>query len=649
MKLGSILRLGVVIVSVAKTTACSEAPAGPVTNEISGDWLFTEQLQGAADALVCYDTARVRVVQSNARFSIAGYQSGACRIGTSVWVPNSGEVDVSDGRIGDASSVTFSFGGCRYTGAIASGDAALSGDARCTVSSPGGSITATGSWRMGRADFLPPTVTGTLSPSVLSHGDTIQVSVQAQDSVGLAYVGASISFDRVVYSPDCPTDRPPVRDSVAVSGKSAERAFRYMVPGCTWYVSVSVFAGDTAGHRADVAVEPREVTFPVTQISGTLDDTVYTLGDTVRISVTATNARGLGYVGYRWYIPNFAGQDSIPVSGTSASPSLNLAIPFNAPVTQLMVRLFARHQLGWLTEFDLPWVRTTDAIQLPLIGLELPGTPNDVTYASLSDRLYFTDPTTAVVREVMLSPLSLGGTYPIPTAGVSLDLSRSEDSLLVGLKGQLAFAMVRRSGGSAVTVPIIHPDEINLYEVRRIRVAGNGRAMVHVWSGGSGHVVEVDPSDGSQRVRIPWYGYATFDRNSDRSRLLFIDPPDGRLYVASSDTFLPPQSGVIRGCCSISGDAAATQWLVGFQLLTADMVPIRVLTDPSVDYGPSALATEGDRAYCARRDGFVEFDASSGERVRAVWLPSRPDYLRALPGHRVVALSGNALYLVTLP
>jgi hypothetical protein len=68
-----------------------------------------------------------------------------------------------------------------------------------------------------------------------------------------------------------------------------------------------------------------------------------------------------------------------------------------------------------------------------------------------------------------------------------------------------------------------------------------------------------------------------------------------------------------------------------------------------VDFGPSALATDATRAYCGRQDGFVEFDVTTGNRVRAVLLPRHPDYLRALPGKRVVAATGGTLYLVTLP
>ena len=88
---------------------------------------------------------------------------------------------------------------------------------------------------------------------------------------------------------------------------------------------------------------------------------------------------------------------------------------------------------------------------------------------------------------------------------------------------------------------------------------------------------------------------------------------------------------------------------MGCQLFTADMSAIRLFSDPSVSFGPSALARDDTRAYCPRLDGVVEFDVATGNRLREIWLPLRPDVLKALPGNRLLAASGNQLYLVTLP
>jgi hypothetical protein len=642
-------------VLICALAACAGDGTGPITNDINGDWLIIERVEAPTAEVLCDNTAQVHVTQTSASFSATGYQSGSCVVGTD-WIDNSGEVTVQNGRIGRGASITFRFAGCQYAGAIAAGDATASGTVRCTAGLPGGALVGTGTWQMRRADFNPPTVTvATANPSLVSHGDTLEVTVQASDDLALAYVGTSVTYDPSVLTSECPAHLPSDRDSVAVSGTTAQRTTRHVVPACTEYITITGIATDTAGNRTDATAYAGYIALPVSQVSGVVDDSVYTLGDSVQISVTATNARGLGYVGYRWYNPDFAGQDSVAVTGTAVTRSFELPIPADRPATQLRVRVFARHRLGFLTTADLPPARSTDAVQFPVLRLPLPGTPNDMAYVAGTDRLYLTDPAAAVVREVGLAPFALGATHAIGAAGASLDLSASGDSLVVALKGQLALAVLRLSTGSAITVPITPPDAINLYDTRRIRVMANGLAMIGVGSGSGGHVVALDLADAVQSVRIPWYGYGTFQRARDRSRLLFIDPttPVGsQLYEAATDSFQPHESGRVTKFGSqaqISGDDAATMWLVRCELLTAAMIPVRILTDPSVDFGPSALATDGTRAYCARGDGFVEFDVATGERVRAVWLPERPDYLLALPGNRVLAARGATLYLVTLP
>jgi hypothetical protein len=648
------VRLSLVAVGLACAAACGKDVTGTTSEDINGDWRFAEQLGSSAQQLTCRDTIQVHIVQTGTSLTLQGQQYGYCLIGTDS-IPLGDAVGVN-GRL-NGTRITFGDSNCTYTGDIAAGDATASGTSRCRLPLPGGVATATGTWQARRADFTRPTATATLATTVVSHGDTLRVTVQASDNSQLAVIGDSVAYDRVVFSNDCLTDPPPSVDSAVVTGTSTQHTFTHIVPGCSWYFRVVAFARDTAGNRGDVHLQDVAVVLPASQVSGTLDDTVYSLGDTARIRLTATNTRGLSYVGYRWYIPNPAGQDSIAVTGTSADTTLKLRIPPTAPATQLGVRVFARHRLGWLTESDLSYARTTDAIKLPLQRLTMPSSPRDFVYAPAGDRIFLVD-STAAVREVLLNPLSLGNVYAIAQPGTSLDVSPGEDSLLVTLAGQMTLAVISRTG-STVNVPIINPDAIDIWDPRRIRIVAGGaaaRAMIGVGSGGAGGIVQLNLADGTQTNRHSWYGYGTFERTGNRARILFIEdggPIGSQLYIAATDTFLPRQSGVvpIYGTYGqTSGDDAATKWLVGCQLLTADMTPIRIFTDPTFFYyGPTAIAPDASSAYCARTEAFMEFDVTSGNRVRAVWLPSPPRYLKALPGKRVLAISGRNLYLVTLP
>ena len=633
--------------------ACSEDSTSPVTNDIDGDWIFSERLEGPSVGLVCLDTAWVGVEQEGASIRVIGTQSGSCEIEGVGSLPNEGYIDISDGRIGSGGTVAFAFADCSYTGQIAEGDGTIAGTGRCTIDLDPGRVTVTSAWSMRRADFRPPTVSGSVNPGVVSHGDTVSISLQATDLAALAWLGETVTWDRPL-DPECPTSPPAVADSAAASGSTGSRTSRYAVPACTGQIFVTVFAADTAGNRAQVELAPIFVELPMSVVEGALSDTLFTLGDTVTVDVSATNARGLSWVGYRWYHPNFAGQDSVAVSGTDASEQLRFVVPDTDDPTELTVRVFARHRLGWPTEAELAPVRTTDAEVLPVLELALPGTVWDWIYSPSLDRVYLSYESEARLDEVLTDPFGFGSTYPLAAPGAGLDLTVSQDTLLVALRDRLAVAIQPRTGGVPALLEITPPDEINIYDARRLRVTATGRALLGIGSGSGGHLVDLDAADGSQTVRAPWGGYGTFERMADRSRVLFVlagSPVQSQLYLATGDTLLPEESGKISLFGSegaISSDDAGSRWLAGCQLFTADMDPLRVFDDPGLSPGASVLSLDGSRAYCPKNDGILEFDATTGERIRAIWLPGRPERLKMLTGNRLMAVSGRTAYLIVL-
>jgi hypothetical protein len=634
--------------AVVVVGACGADSNAPVPGDIAGGWVFRERLVGPLRT--CDDTARVRVVQQSARFTVTGAQTGVCRGSAGETTPNPGAVAVVDGHISGGSAVSFSFGACTYTGTISNGDDALDGTVRCLGNSP-----ATGTWRMTRTDIEPPSVTAPALSREVSHGDTITVAVSASDSA-LAVIGVSIVFTPVNFVVECPRILPPAVMSAAVGGTAAEAAFRAEVPNCAGDAQVIAFAVDTAGNRAEDVHHPSLIVLPESQVNGSFDDSLYTVGDTAEISVAATNPRGLSWVGYHWGNPNPVSRDSIAVSGTSAAHHFALPLPGVGPHTHVTVQAFARHRLGWLSKSqEHVSSRVTDAVRLPLERLTLPGSARDVAYAAGTNRVFISGPGHEEVWEVGLAPLALRARHAIDGPAASLDLSRSEDSLIVALRGQLTLAVVRVSTGSVENLALTPPDTISIHDARQVRIVANDRALVLVASGSSGYVTQLDLTTGTQLYRVPWYGYGTLERTPDRSRLLLIDggsPVGDQLYLAASDSFLPPQSGVVRLFGTegqISADDLAAHWVVGCQLFTADMGAIRLFSDPTLGPGPTALTRDGTRAYCTRNDGVLEFDVATGNLLRAIWLPSHPELLEALPGNRLLAVSGTTLYLLTLP
>ncbi len=412
----------------------------------------------------------------------------------------------------------------------------------------------------------------------------------ATDDQTLKYVGDSVYYDWSL-SPQCPAHATPERDSAAVSGTSAQASFQHIVPDCAEYIFVWVFLADTHGTRIGSNMYRVWVGGAVSQISGGLDDSLYTLGDTITIHLTATNPLGLGWVGYQWNDMGFAGQDSIAVSGTTATDTFRVRVPPASQPGLAYVTLFARYRHGDRSTLDLGRVRTTDALRFPVAQVSLNATPSDFAYAHGTDRIYLTDLTNAQVREVTLSPFALARTFAIAAPAWSLDLSSSEDSLLIGLKAQVAISVVRLSGGAAVTVPITTTQAAGMYEVRRVRIVGSSRAMLGLGNGSGGYMTQLDVSTGVQTDRVPRDGYGTFERTGDRSLLLLVGgggPVSTQLYVASTDAFSATLWGVVSVFGSsgeVSADDAATMWLVHNDLLTSAMSPIRILSGPYADIG----------------------------------------------------------------
>jgi hypothetical protein len=439
-------------------------------------------------------------------------------------------------------------------------------------------------------------------------------------------------------------------DSTQVSGTSAATTFRFVVPGCTGRVDATAFAVDTAGNRTE-GHDFLIVVLPISTFEAALSDTVYSLGDSARVTVTATNPHGLGWVGVRWSTLALVRAESVAVSGTSATHTFAVQVPPNEQRFELVASVFARHTLGYRSSVALPAARTTDAQRMPMQTLELPGVPTDAVWSPRRDRVYLTMRQVAAVRELTLAPLALGAAFSLAGYGTSLDLTESEDSLVVARSDTLALGVVPLTGGAGSTVFLAPPETLsmNIYDTRRVRVVGGARAMVGAGSGSSGWLMEVNLASLAQRRRVPWYGYGTFERAA-RARLLVVDgtsPVGSQLYLAATDTFLPPESGRLHGY-QPTADTVGSAWLVGSELFTPDLAFLRGMQG-EISWESCTLAVDGARVYCPRFDGMTEYDAATGAPMRAVLLPRAPLRLLALGARRVLAVRDSAAYLVSLP
>ncbi len=618
-----------------------------VAHHLAGTWKLIEHVEGQGGSVVCDDTASIGVTQADALLTLSGGGAVHCRWASGDSVSDWASYAVT-ARL-DGNTVTVADPDCPYVGSVNATDDVVAGTEDCAGSSLGVSGRVTGPWRLARTETEPPSVTVSVGPTGLTQGDTADFAVQASDAGGLARIGVvAVMQGSSPRNDDCPEAGDTVRDSVVVSGSSAAHTFRAMVPGCTAAVAVTAFALDTAGNRGEQG-QFQLVRLPISTLEASLSDTIFMLGDTARVTITASNPDGLAWVGVRWTFNTFLGQDSLPVSGTSATRTFAVRVPPEGPPVNLTARVFARHRYGWPTTVELPSAHTTDELIVPVQSLSLPGAPGDWVWGLKRDRVYFSYRGVPSVSEVGLAPLAELGSYALGGPAVSLDLTESEDSLVVGRADSLLLGVIPLGGGPATGIPVVPPDTVDLYGVFRLRVVAGGRVFIGVASGGAGSIQELLLGTGTQRTRGSWFNAGSVERMR-RDRLLFLDatsPVGSRLYLAATDTLLPEAWDVVHGSSPVA-DTAGARWMVGSELFDAGLNLLRGMGDEQ-RYQPCGLAPDGSRAYCGLYDGFTEYDAATGLKLKAVHLPARPDRLLALGGGRVLAISGSTLYLVTVP
>jgi len=645
-------RFAACLAALALAACGGSDSTGPVLHQLAGTWKLTEHVAGTGNSVVCDDTASVTVAQQGSHLTVSGGGNLHCR-----W--SSGDsldtwADYSATAVLDGHTVTLTDADCPYVGTVNGSDDAVTGTVDCAGATLGVSGRITGPWSLVRTDAVLPAVSATALPAAPTHGDTLTITVTATDNGVLTRVGVRAEMQGLSPSDGtCPDPGVTLGDSVAGAGDSLQHVFTVVVPGCTGGVALTAFAVDTAGNRG-VFLGTTQVRLPVSTLVATLSDSIYTLGDSAYVTVSANNADGLAWLGVRWTHVSFLGQDSVaPASHTTGSHTFAVRIPPGDQPFQLLARVFARHTLGFMTGEDLPYARTTDATIVPVRALQIGGVPTDWVWSPKHGRVFLAARNVASVLRLDPSSFTSASSYPLfaGTYGTSLDLTGNEDSIVVGRADMLAVTVIPVGGGQITTIPVTPPDAINIYDVRRVRIVAGDRVLIGVGSGSGGSIQELLLGTGAQRTRIPWYGYGTFERGG-RARLLVVDatsPVGSRLYLAATDTFLPSQSGVLHATSPVA-DTAGTYWQVGSELWDADLGFVRGMGGGAEPvYAACALAPDASRAYCPKNDGYTEYDAATGLRVRAVHLPVMPVRLLPLGAGRVMAWRDSTLYLVTVP
>jgi hypothetical protein len=672
----------VLVIAVGACAGDVARTLGPTDLEVDGAWLFGERLAEVNGGVPCSRVGRMTLAQDGPRFSGTGVRSGPCLDVMAAGGPGLRPFDVTAGTI-DGAEVSLHIGHCVYTGtAYGTAPDSVVGGARCRFDLAGRAVVLWGPWIIARPpDRVAPTVSGSAygggaNGTLESGDDTLYVRVHARDDRALRALGFQIST---------PNHQVVRRDSVLVSGRVAEDTLLFALPldlalpfpPGTPFEAI-VFARDTAGNVGAAALDPVLVlppTWPTVTgaLAGATGELIGALRDTLQVTVTATSPRPLTYLGYR--LTNFVGQgDSVATAAVSGTHVFRIPVPFAWKGVLLTVEIFARDRLGLFDREGLGSVRVVVFASRPTQVFRVGEGVSDLVYDARRNRLYLgtavdSGPTTGnpEIRIFQLSPAGFLPSVPLPWVAGGLDLSPGGDSLLVVLgNGRLGVVdLTTRTVDS--TGPIAFTPATGRWPYW-VRAAANGKAMVTIsatnWMGGAGspgQLVSFDLGTGVQTIRTDAGAAgdiglsAMLTRTADRQRLLLIpskpSSSEGQLYDSGTDQFGPsvPILWPTVGGAPASADRSGTLWLVGNNLLGADLVSRRLLGSTQVLAVASALIEDGTLAYVAVPEGVARFRTSDGAELERILLPDPPRLLLVTPdGSTLLALAPQGLLVVDL-
>jgi hypothetical protein len=351
-------------------------------------------------------------------------------------------------------------------------------------------------------------------------------------------------------------------------------------------------------------------------ISGNTFSLVFFLvGDTLRISVSAHDDRGLRYVGYR-LSGAMTGGDSIATTDTV------LAHVFTIPITALMagtstITYFARdRQHEQTAPFTPDTIRAAAVRGRRARAVALPSAVRDAVYDAKRARVYLA--MTSAPQIAVLDPAAgvVDSLIPLPGRAGGVDLSLSGDSLLVALEDRGSFATVSLLSGAVDTVHIEF-DTTLLHEPSFLRMTADGKVFVtgtqRGISGFAGQLMAIDLATGTQRQRTD-VGvtvdttsgiidtYAPLIRAGDRSRLFLLQmgaccPVQGWVYVSGSTLFSAPTGIFVFSTGSMTASQTGGKLLIGNRLFNGDLAAPDTVRDPDYTFGPTTLSADGTRAY----------------------------------------------------
>lgn len=543
-----------------------------------------------------------------------------------------------------------------FTRSIQIPDEAVTGELVVTGTAYSGSTVVRDTTHVTVADTAPPRIEQlVVQPAqMLNPGDVVRVSFLASDDAGLRATVLRLSGAMTMT------------DSMAHGlGRNVIRFAEIRIPRDVRLdtdLAITAEAIDAGRTRTVVAAAPRPVRdtrLPLLTgtIGGSRVGTRFGPGDTIRLTLTASDNHFLHEVGYAVGSPAVVA-DTFDIRGTT---SFNRVLEFIVDDSWLGTHAIT----GWARDASGNVLSTTLATITVLQAAPPPdsvrvGAPvRDLAYDPKRNILYLSQPSLnrigAVTLDDMVFDPFLQG-LPTPNG---IDVTPSGDTILIAPRLSRAlyiYDVVRRTRDSVAVDEEPHWSDRGLDNVR---VMENGSALVSVTFSGSGFggtLASVDLSTRAVRSRARVTEATPIARSMNRRRAaVLIDdsccPLNARVYDAATDQLSSERPTVAYYFPSISADSTGQRYLIASTLFTGDLAPIQSYTVTNRSpYHASVLSPDGARGFFATETGVAMVRLSDGALETTFPLGARPTRLLALPhGRALIAVIDQTVHVIWLP
>lgn len=569
--------------------------------------------------------------------------------------PNGGTIDrvrlEARGLVTFDDSVTGSSERIAFSRSVGIPSEVTNGEVVITATARSGSSVVTDTVRVEVEDPNPPEIEALLvrpAPAV-NPGEVVDVTIRARDEAGLRrtllrFSGAFSYADSVEHG----------------FGQTVLRSVSIPIPADATFgadLTITAEAVDAGGHRTTRTTSTRFTDTRPPHLSAQLIVPRARLspGDTLRLSLTASDSYRLDRVEYRIGSPSVA-TDTFHVTGPTFSRVVTHVVEESWNGMQEIV-VTARDAGGNVDQvhFGSAWV----VRQIPPSPrtVSLGAAPRDFAYDAKRNVVYVSLPDADRVGVISLGATpSLAPLIEALPRPFDIDLTASGDTLLIAPRGSrylYSYDLVRARLDSLL---ITQPDTFWIFGLDHVRAMANGVALVTVTFNGSGAVgklMSVDLSTGTVQMRRTVGSGTVLIRSGDARKGLFIDgvccPQPGSLYDAAADQFSADQGTISHFGGGFSSDSTGSRFLISSSLFDADLSPVREYQVPERFFGTSVISPNGAYGYLATEPGLAVVRLSDGVVEALHLLNGQPSLLFAMPnGREVLAVVGATLYVVDL-